>query len=210
MVHTRAVERRQTLRTFLATQIIEWRCEIAIAGGYLQGFYRDMDRKQWDRAERISRCASEVLARNHPKTSSTVARGVLDLQTKGMMDDWGAEQEAWLRAIQALMCLVSILGMAGTDGRTVKGLQGWRAEASKSLGTALIATKTAFPREDLERLVEESLARALDATEHALEEDLRESDPAAGLESQVLAQAVRKSCEGTLRVVVRECLFFNS
>jgi hypothetical protein len=198
------------LSTFLATQIIEWRCEIAIAGGYLQGFYRDMDRKQWDRAERISRCAREVLTRNHPATSSAITQGVLDLQTKGMTDDWRAEQEAWLRAIQALMCLVSFFGMAETDGRTVKGLQGWRAEASKSLGTALIAAKTAFPREDLERLVEESLVRALDATEHALEEDLRESGAAAGLEPQVLAQAARSSCEEALREVVRDCLFIGS
>ena len=209
MVHTKAVERRRTVSTFLATQIIEWRCEIAIAGGYLQGFYRDMDRKQWDRAERISRCAREVLTRNHPATAKTIAQGVLDLQTKGMTDDWRAEQEAWLRAIQALMCLFSFFGMAGTDGRTVKGLQGWRAEASKSLGTALIAAKTAFPREDLERLVEESLVRALDATKHALEEDLRESGAAAGLEPQVLAQAARSSCEGALREVVSDCLFLE-
>ena len=209
MVHTRAVKRRRTLSTFLATQIIEWRCEIAIAGGYLQGFYRDMDRKQWDRAERISRCAHEVLNRNHPKTSSTITQGVLDLQAKGMTDDWRAEQEAWLRAIQALMCLVCFFGMAGTNGRTVKGLQGWRAEASKSLGTALIAAKTAFPRENLERLVEESLVRALDATEHALKEDLRESGAAAELEPQALAQAARSSCEDALRGVVRECLFLE-
>lgn len=210
MVHTRAVERRRTLSTFLATQIIEWRCEIAIAGGYLQGFYRDMDRKQWDRAERISRSAREVLTRNHPATAKTIAQGVLDLQTKGITDDWRAEQEAWLRVIQALMCLVSFFGMAGSDGRTVKGLQGWRAEASKSLGTALIAAKTAFPREDLVRLVEESLVRALDSTEHALEEDLRESGAASELEPQVLAQAARRSCEEALREVVRECLFFKN
>ena len=210
MVHTKAIERRQTLSTFLATQIIEWRCEIAIAGGYLQGFYRDMDRKQWDRAERISRCAREVLTRNHPTTATTIAQGVSDLQTKGMMDDWRAEQEAWLRAIQALMCLVSFFGMAGIDGRTVKGLQGWRAEASKSLGTALIAAQTAFPREDLERLVEESLVRALDCTQHALEEDLQESGASAELEPLVLAQAARASCEDALREVVRECLFLES
>lgn len=209
MVHTKAVERRQTLSTYLATQIIEWRCEIAIGGGYLQGFYRDMDRKQWDRAERISRCAREVLIRNHPTTATAIAQGVLDLQAKGTMDDCGAEQEAWLRAIQALMCLVSFFGMAGTDGRTVKGLQGWRAEASKSLGTALIAAKTAFPREDLERLVEESLVRALDSTEHALKEDLRESGAAAELEPQVLAQAARRSCEVALRGVVRDFLFLK-
>lgn len=209
MLHTRPDERRQALSTFLANQILEWRCEIAIAGGYLQGFYRDMDRRQWDRAERICRCAHEVLARSHPTTSTAIAQGVLDLQAKGTINDWRAEQEAWLRAIQALMCLVSFFGMVGTDGQTVKGLQGWRAEASKSLGTALIAAKTAFPREDLERLVEESLVRALDATEHALEEDLRESGAASELEPLVLAQAARSSCEVALREVVRECLFLK-
>ncbi len=169
-----------------------------------------MDRKQWDRAGRISRCAYEVLARTHPATSATIDQGVLDLQAKGMVDDSHAEQEAWLRAIQSLMCLVCFFGMAGTDGRAVKGLHGWRTEASKSLGTAMVAAKTAFPQEVLERLVEEALVRALDATERALEEDLRESGSACELEPRVLAVSARKSCEDALRGVVRECLLLKN
>lgn len=134
----------------------------------------------------------------------------MDLQAKGIIDDWHAEQEAWLRAIQSLMCLVSFFGMAGTDGRTVKGLHGWRTEASKSLGTAMIAAKTAFPMEILEGLVEEALVGALDATERALEEDLRESGAACELEPQALAASVRWNCEEALRGVVRESLVLKS
>lgn len=197
------------MSTYLADQILNWRCEIAITGGYLQAFYRDMDRKQWDRAERISRSACEVLARTRTPTSGVICQGIAELQSKGEIDDCRAEQEAWLRAIQALMCLVCFFGMAGIDGRTVKGLLGRRSEATKSLGTALIAAKTAFPREELEKLVEESLVRALDSTEHALEEDLRKSGAGAELEPQVLAQAARDGCEDALRVVVRECLLLR-
>lgn len=74
----------------------------------------------------------------------------------------------------------------------------------------MIAAKTAFPAEILEGLVEEALVGALDATEHTLEEDLRESGAACELEPRVLAVSVRRNCEEALRGVVRESLLLKS
>ena len=194
------------MSTYLSDQLFHWRCEIAITGGYLQAFYRDMDRKQWDRAERISRSACEVLARTRTSATGTISQGITELQIKGEIDDCRAEQEAWLRAIQALMCLVCFFGMAGIDGRTVRGLLGRRTEAERSLGTALMAARTAFPKEELEKLIGESLVQALEATERALRMDLQESGVASELDPGVLAEAARQSCEEALRSVVREHL----
>jgi len=192
--------------TPLANQLLAWRVEIAVAGGYLQAFYRPFDRKQWDRAERVTRRACEVITRNHPECLPLVREGVAELQSRGAVDDCLAEQEAWRRIIQALMCLASLFGMVEVQDRSAKGLQGWRTDTTRSLGTALQASRTAFPEGTLKRLAGQALENALQATERILAEDLRESGTSHEMEPDLLARAARDSCEAALRRFVEEHL----
>lgn len=186
--------------------ILEWRCAIAASGLYLQGFYQTLDRKQWDRAERMSRGVREFLDRNHPGIRPVLAQRVEEYRSQEAKDDCLAERSAWRHAIQSLMCLVSFFGMIGEEGKGVVGLQGWRSDATRSLGVALQASQTAFPREDLLGLVDEALLLALDAAEEALGRDLRESDTLSEGESGVITQSVREACESSLRGFTREHL----
>jgi len=192
--------------TLLANQLLAWRVEIAVAGGYLQAFYRPLDRKQWDRAERVTRKACEVITRNHPECLVLVREGIAELQSRGAVDDCLAEQEAWRRGIQALMCLASLFGMVETTERSVTGLQGLRTDTTRSLGTALQASRTAFPEGTLKVLAGQALEDALQATERILAEDLRESGTSQEMEPDLLARAARDSCEPVLRRVVEEHL----
>lgn len=171
---------------------------------YLQGFYQTLDRKQWDRAERMSRGVREFLDRNHPELRPGLAQRVVAYRDQGAEDDCLAERSAWRQAIQSLMCLVSFFGMIGEEGKGVAGLQGWRSDASRSLGVALQASRTAFPREDLLVLVDEALLLALDTAAEALEQDLRESEAVSEGESGIIAQSVREACESSLRAFTRE------
>lgn len=190
------------MSTPLANQLLVWRLEIAVAGGYLQEFYQPSDRKQWDRAERVCRKACEVIVRNHSECLPKVREGIAALRLRGVVDDCLAEQEAWGMAIRALMCLVSLFGMVETRDRSVKGLQGWRTDTTRSLGTALQAARTAFPEGTLRMLARKALEDALQATERILAEDLRESGTSHEMEPGLLAQAARDSCEAALRAFV--------
>jgi hypothetical protein len=128
-----------------------------------------------------------------------VREGIANLQSRGVVDDCLAEQEAWRRAIQALMCMASLFGMVGTQERSMKGLQGWRTDTTRSLGTALQASQTAFPEGTLRVLAGQALEDALQATERILAEDLRESGASHEMEPDLLARAARDSCEVALR-----------
>lgn len=194
------------MSTPLTNQLLVWRLEIAVAGGYLQEFYRPFDRKQWDRAERVCRKACEVITRNHPECLPMVREGIADLRSRGAVDDCLAEQEAWRRAIQALMCLASLFGMVETRDRSTKGLQGWRTDTTRSLGTALRASQTAFPEGTLRTLAGQALDDALHATQRILAEDLRESGVSHEMEPDLLARAARNSCEVSLKSFVDEQL----
>ena len=190
----------------LAIRILEWRCGVAASGTYLQGFYQSIDRKQWDRAERMSHGAREFLDRNHPELRSDLVSRVGEFRSQGALDDCVAEQSAWRCAIQSLMCLASLFGMIGEEGKGVAGLRGWRSDATKSLGVALQASQTAFPREELVHLVDEALRHALEAATCALVQDLRESGDVNEGESGVITHSVREACEAALRGFVREQL----
>lgn len=172
----------------------------------MQEFYRPFDRKQWDRAERMCHRAYEVITRNHSGCHASIQKGVSDLRSRGALDDCLAEQEAWRRAIQALMCMVSLFGMVEAEGRPTKGLQGWRTDATRSLAVALQASRTAFPEEDLRILAEDALEHALCSTERVLAEDLQESGVSCELEPTLLARTARDSCEVALRRFVEEQL----
>ncbi|WLT30899.1 hypothetical protein [Geothrix sp. PMB-07] len=192
--------------TPLANQLLAWRLEIAVAGGYLQEFYRSFDRKQWDRAERVCRKSCELIARNHPESASTVREGIEDLRSRGVTDDCLVEQEAWRRVIEALMCLASLFSMVETWDRSIRGFQGMRTDATRSLGMALQASNTAFPEVTLRALAEQALHDALRSTERILSEDLRDSGASYEMEPDLLARAARDSCEAALRRVVEEYL----
>lgn len=194
------------MSTPLANQLLAWRLEIAVAGGYLQEFYRSFDRKQWDRAERVCRKACELIARNHPECAFRVREGIADLRSRGVTDDCLIEQEAWRRVIEALMCLASVFSMVETRDRSTRGLQGLRTDTTRSLGMALQASRTAFPEATLRALAEQALNDALQATERILAEDLRESGASYEMEPGLLARAARDSCEAALRRVVEEHL----
>jgi hypothetical protein len=188
----------------LAKQILDWRCEIVVAGDYLQGFYQAIDRKQWDRVDRMSRGAREALARNRAVTSPVILQGKITLAKMALLDDARAEREAWLFALQALMGLGCILGITG-PGHTAPGLHGQRTEASKSLCIALQAARTAFPEEDLNALTEEALTQALRATGRVMEELFREPDE-EDLDPKACAATTKHLCEEALRKFVNDCL----
>lgn len=190
----------------LSRRLLEWRCDVAIASGYLQDLYQAIDRKQWDRAGRMGRSATEALARHHPESKAIVAKGRGDLQSLYVLPEWQNERYAWLLAIKALMCIGSFYSMAHSEDRSLKGLQGMRTECDRALAVALLATKTAFPEEDFQRLVEEAIEQALSTTEMVLEADLQASGSSGEVDPKTLALTARMSCEGPLRAFVKNCM----
>lgn len=148
-----------------------------------------------------------MITRHHPECLPLVREGIADLRSLGTKDDCLAEQEAWRRAIQALMCLASLFSMVETKGdRCIAGLQGWRTDTTRSLGTALQASQTAFPEETLRMLARQALRDALEATERVLAEDLRESGASQEMGPDPLARVARNSCEVAIRNFVEEQL----
>lgn len=194
------------MTTHLASKILEWRSMIAVAGGYLQIFYQPLDRKQWDRAERMSHAAIEFLSRNHPSLKGPLANGIAELRAKAVLDDSAAEQEAWQSAIQALMCLSCLYGMVDGRERYIQGLQRSRREASRSLAIALRASKTAFPKEHLEGLLAEAKEGALRAASGVIEQDLREAGATEEEEIVVMTRALREASAAALDSFLGEVL----
>lgn len=190
----------------MAIKILEWRCAVAAAGTYLQGFYRSLDGKQWDRAERMSRGVREFLDRHHPELRPSLALSVAGYRAQEAENDCLSEQTAWRDAIRSLMCLVSFFGMVGAEGKGVVGLQGWRSDATRSLGVALQASRTAFPKEELARLVDEALTLSLTAATCVLEQDLIGAGISEDRDSGVIASSLREACEIALRAYTREQL----
>ena len=154
----------------------------------------------------MSRSAYEALTRHHPESRLLVAKGRDELQSRRPLSDWQNERYAWLMAIKALMCLAAFYAMADSEDKPVKGLHGMRTECSRALAIALLAAKTAFPEDDLQRLVEEALDQSLSATEMTLEADLRVSETSGEVDPKALAATAKISCEEPLRAFVMNCI----